>query len=191
MSQSEPITASRWRIISLGEAFDTRWIVPVQNMEIGGKASLEDYADHLNRAAVGISLMVSPHPSYPPLEMAEAGVLAITNRYGCKDLSRRFPEIISIERVDPELLAEAIGAAVREAEERRIGKIVPRRPPSVCRQMQAGFIRRQSLPTSSAVTCAMPPAAADRFSEYLRRVADIGRMSTSPISAPRQSTDRA
>jgi hypothetical protein len=129
MSQSEPITASRWRIISLGEAFDTRWIVPVQNMEIGGKASLEDYADHLNRAAVGISLMVSPHPSYPPLEMAEAGVLAITNRYGCKDLSRRFPEIISIERVDPELLAEAIGAAVREAEERRIGKIVPRRPP--------------------------------------------------------------
>jgi uncharacterized protein YcbX len=62
--------------------------------------------------------------------MAEAGVLAITNRYGCKDLSRRFPEIISIERVDPELLAEAIGAAVREAEERRIGKIVPRRPPS-------------------------------------------------------------
>jgi hypothetical protein len=130
MSQSEPITASRWRIISLGEAFDTRWIVPVQNMEIGGKASLEDYADHLNRAAVGISLMVSPHPSYPPLEMAEAGVLAITNRYRCKDLSRRFPEIISIERVDPELLAEAIGAAVREAEERRIGKIVPRRPPS-------------------------------------------------------------
>jgi O-antigen biosynthesis protein len=57
MSQSEPITASRWRIISLGEAFDTRWIVPVQNMEIGGEASLEDYADHLNRAAVGISLI--------------------------------------------------------------------------------------------------------------------------------------
>jgi hypothetical protein len=124
--QKEPVTASRWRIISLGETFDPRWTVPVQNMEIGGKASLEEYADHLNRAAVGISLMVSPHPSYPPLEMAEAGVLAITNKYGAKDLSRRFPEIISIDRVDPKLLAEAIGAAVREAEAHRIGRIVPR-----------------------------------------------------------------
>jgi hypothetical protein len=127
--QSEPVTASRWRIISLGEEFDPRWTVPVQNIEIGGKASLEDYADHLNRAAVGISLMVSPHPSYPPLEMAEAGVLPLTNKYGCKDLSRRFPEIISIERVDPELLADAIGAAVRQAEEQRVGKIIPRPTP--------------------------------------------------------------
>jgi hypothetical protein len=125
--QKEPVIASRWRIISLGETFDPRWTVPVQNMEIGGKASLEEYADHLNRAAVGISLMVSPHPSYPPLEMAEAGVLTITNNYGAKQLSRRFPEIISIDRVDAELLANAIGAAVREAEEQRIGKIVPRR----------------------------------------------------------------
>jgi hypothetical protein len=73
--------------------------------------------------------MISPHPSYPPLEMAEAGVLAITNKYGCKDLSRRFPEIISIERADPELLAEAIGAAVRQAEEQRIGRIIARLPP--------------------------------------------------------------
>jgi hypothetical protein len=127
--QSDPITASRWRIISLGESFHQRWTVPVQNMEIGGKATLENYADHLNRAAVGISLMISPHPSYPPLEMAEAGVLSITNKYGRKDLSQRFPEIISIERVDPELLAQAIGAAVGEADARRIGKIVPRRPP--------------------------------------------------------------
>jgi hypothetical protein len=125
--QREPIVASRWRVISLGESFDARWAMPVQNIEIGGKASLEEYADHLNRAAVGISLMISPHPSYPPLEMAEAGVLTITNKYGCKDIARRFGEIISIEQVDAELLAGAVGAAVRDAEERRIGKIVPRR----------------------------------------------------------------
>jgi hypothetical protein len=126
--QSEPVIASRWRIISLGETFDPRWTVPVQNMEIGGKASLEEYADHLNRAAVGISLMISPHPSYPPLEMAEAGVLTITNKYGSKDLSLRFSDIISIERADPELLAEAIRATVRQAEEERIGRIIPRLP---------------------------------------------------------------
>jgi hypothetical protein len=139
------VTASRWRIISLGESFDPRWTMPVQNMEIGGKASLEEYADHLNRAAVGISLMISPHPSYPPLEMAEAGVLAITNKYGCKDLSRRFAEIISIQRADPELLADAIGTAVREAEARRIGKIVPRRPPRDLASDQSSLYSPQNL----------------------------------------------
>jgi hypothetical protein len=122
--------------------------MPVQNMEIGGKASLEDYADHLNRAAVGISLMISPHPSYPPLEMAEAGVLTITNNYGCKDLSRRFPEIIPIERVDGELLAGAIGAAVRQAEERHIGNIVPRRAP---RDLPADPGRRYSPQRLAAI----------------------------------------
>ncbi|MEA2856245.1 MAG: hypothetical protein QOH98_566 [Methylobacteriaceae bacterium] len=146
--QREPITASRWRIISLGESFDGRWTMPVQNMEIGGKASLEDYADHLNRAAVGISLMISPHPSYPPLEMAEAGVLTITNNYECKDLSRRFPEIIPIERVDAELLAEAIGTAVHDAEARRIGKIVARRAP---RDLPADPGRRYSAKRLAAI----------------------------------------
>ncbi|GAC1553175.1 MAG: hypothetical protein NVS2B5_11400 [Beijerinckiaceae bacterium] len=126
--QREPIAASRWRIISLGESFDTKWTSPVQNIEIGGKATLEAYADHLNRAAVGISLMISPHPSYPPLEMAEAGVLTITNRHDGKDLSRRFPQMICVDWVDAELLAGAIAAAVQEAEA-RIGRIVPRSIP--------------------------------------------------------------
>jgi len=71
--QREPIVASRWRIVSLGESFDPRWTVPVQNMEIGGEASLEDYADHLNRAAIGVSLMISPYPSYPSRKWPRPG----------------------------------------------------------------------------------------------------------------------
>ena len=38
-------------------------------------------------SAIGISLMVSPHPSYPPLEMAHLGMLVLTNGFGAKDLS--------------------------------------------------------------------------------------------------------
>jgi hypothetical protein len=44
-----------------------------------GKLSLEEYAACLEDAAIGLSLMVSPHPSYPPLEMAEFSVRVITN----------------------------------------------------------------------------------------------------------------
>lgn len=35
----------------------------------------------------GISLMSSPHPSYPPLEMSVFGIKVITNNYSNKDLS--------------------------------------------------------------------------------------------------------
>lgn len=123
--QRDPIRASRWRIVFLGEAFETGLAYPVQNATVEGKVSLDAYADHLNRAAVGISLMVSPHPSYPPLEMAEAGVLTIANDYAGKDLRARFPDIVALRGLHPAELADAIYRAVSRAEP-LIGKIAPR-----------------------------------------------------------------
>ena len=38
----------------------------------------------MKRASIGISLMESPHPSYPPIEMALFGVNVITNIYESK-----------------------------------------------------------------------------------------------------------
>lgn len=124
--QRDPMRARHWRIICLGQQFDEEMTYPVQNVSVVGKASLEEYGDYLSRASVGISMMVSPHPSYPPLEMAEAGVMTITNRYGRKDLRRRFPQIISLDYLEPMLLADAIETAVGQAEQ-NIGKFVPRR----------------------------------------------------------------
>ncbi|KAF2990051.1 hypothetical protein MJC1_02968 [Methylocystis sp. MJC1] len=126
--QREPMRARHWRIICLGQQFDEEMTYPVQNVSVVGKVSLEEYADYLSRASVGVSLMLSPHPSYPPLEMAEAGVTTITNRYGGKDLRQRFPEIISLDYLEPMSLADAIETAVGQAE-RNIGRIVPRRTP--------------------------------------------------------------
>lgn len=126
--QRDPIRASRWRILFLGEEFEESWSYPVQNSRVGGKVSLERYADELNRSSVGISLMISPHPSYPPLEMAEAGLLAITNSYAGKDLRERFPAIVSLDRLEPSALADAIESSVERAE-RHIGATVERRTP--------------------------------------------------------------
>lgn len=124
--QRDPIRASRWRIVFLGEAFEEPLAYPIQNVSVEGKVGLEAYADHLNRAAVGVSLMVSPHPSYPPLEMAEAGVMTITNSYPGKDLRERFPDIVSIDDLHPHALTDAIERAVATMEP-RIGQVVVRR----------------------------------------------------------------
>jgi Rhamnan synthesis protein F len=119
--QADPITARSWRIVAVGETFEPWLAQHVSNFEILGKMALSDYADMLCRAAVGISLMLSPHPSHPPLEMAEAGAITLTNKYEGKDLSLRTDNIVSIEVLTPHSLASEIARAVSEAE-LRIGQ---------------------------------------------------------------------
>ena len=127
--QRDPIRASRWRIVFLGEDFPETLLYPVQNAAVGGKASLEDYADYLNQALVGVSLMISPHPSYPPLEMAEAGLATITNACVGKDLRRRFENIVSLTHLDPRSLADAIEDTVTRMEP-YVGAFIPRKSAS-------------------------------------------------------------
>ena len=106
-----PIEASNWRILSVGEDYDERWASPVQNISVLGKLTLEQYAYWLNRSSIGISLMLSPHPSYPPLEMAEAGLMVITNDYGDRHMTDRF-DLTSLPYLSPDLLVEALEACV-------------------------------------------------------------------------------
>jgi hypothetical protein len=68
---------------------------------------------------VGLPLMPSPHPSYPPLEMAHFGVLTITNGYANKDLSSAHDNIISIRDIRPVTIAEVVAIAAKLSRYRR------------------------------------------------------------------------
>ncbi|OJF69454.1 hypothetical protein BK026_12020 [Alteromonas sp. V450] len=74
---------SEWRFISIGEEYHSD-LAKSLNVAVFGKLSLKDYAALLSESAIGISLMVSPHPSYPPFEMAAAGMSVYTNCYDNK-----------------------------------------------------------------------------------------------------------
>jgi hypothetical protein len=113
--QADPIVARSWQIVAAGETFEPWLARRVANFDIVGKMTLSDYANILSRAAVGISLMMSPHPSYPPLEMAEAGVITVTNVHEGKDLSARSENIISIAILTAESLAQHVVEAVSRA----------------------------------------------------------------------------
>lgn len=43
-----------------------------------------DYAELVGRVDLGICLMYTPHPSYPPLDLAASGAVVVTNRCGLK-----------------------------------------------------------------------------------------------------------
>jgi len=107
-----PAESKAYEIVFAGEEFGTDQIKDLLNARNAAKMPIDDYAAMLNRTAVGISLMVSPHPSYPPLEMASAGCVTITNSYEGKDLSRRADNILSLDALTPQCLAESLEAAI-------------------------------------------------------------------------------
>lgn len=99
---------SNWKFFSVGATHPDIRLCGSAKIQSLGKLTLEEYAAVLRKASVGVSLMCSPHPSYPPMEMASFGLVTITNSYGPKDLSAQFETIVSLDTVSHANLAEAI-----------------------------------------------------------------------------------
>jgi hypothetical protein len=100
--------ASDWEVVSVGRSHpdvDLGVGDPIRSI---GKLDLDGYASLLRESAIGLSLMVSPHPSYPPLEMAHLGLLVLTNSFAKKDLSRWHSNITSIADISAESVAERL-----------------------------------------------------------------------------------
>ena len=99
---------SDWDFVSAGEYHDKVVLGKGKYLESVGKMTIEQYAQMMMESYAGISLMSSPHPSYPPLEMSEFGVKVITNTYANKDLSSFNENIISVRNVSPDNIAEQL-----------------------------------------------------------------------------------
>jgi hypothetical protein len=104
--------AGDWEIVSAGQAHEPVDLGGGVRMASTGKLDLDAYAELLRTSAIGISLMASPHPSYPPLEMASLGLLVLTNWFGAKDLSTWHANITSLHDVRAPAFAAALDALV-------------------------------------------------------------------------------
>ncbi|OYU87888.1 MAG: hypothetical protein CFE29_20920 [Bradyrhizobiaceae bacterium PARB1] len=94
------ISSASWEFLALGNE------APL--LSLGKRAVLvplpwqgfAEYAKTMREADVLLSLMLSPHPSYPPLEMAACGRPAVTNTFGAKTeevLAKLSPNIVGAE----------------------------------------------------------------------------------------------
>jgi hypothetical protein len=75
------------------------------------KVSLEEYRNLLPSYDIGISLMLTPHPSLMPLDMAAAGMLVVTNTYANKTSSKLRAISSNIIPVEPTIDGIAAGLA--------------------------------------------------------------------------------
>ena len=100
--------AKEWTVLSAGEMHDDIPLGEGVVLHSVGKLTLEEYARVMLDTYAGVSLMVSPHPSYPPLEMATFGIQTITNGYDSKNLSGFSENIVSLTACAPRNIAEAL-----------------------------------------------------------------------------------
>lgn len=102
--------ATGWTVESAGRSHPPIDLAASLRLRSLGKLELGAYGGLLRESAVGLSLMISPHPSYPPLDMAHLGMLVATNRFAAKDLSTWHQNIRSVAS----LSAEGVATALRD-----------------------------------------------------------------------------
>ena len=123
-----------WEFLAMGDAIAPVGLGGGHVLKPAPWCNFDDYAAQMRSADVLLSLMLSPHPSYPPLEMAACGGLVVTNCYANKT-QEQF-DLISANIKAPDATIEGIGKALAEAshqaadlEARRRGVSLPE-PPS-------------------------------------------------------------
>lgn len=105
-------------ILMVGHAIPSKGLLgghPYKTLE-GLKWS--EYADLIGQVDVGFSLMYTPHPSYPPLDMAASGAIVLTNQYGNKLCLQRYSDAILCEPLDIESMVNGLKTAITRAESR-------------------------------------------------------------------------
>jgi len=116
-----------WEVVQIG--------AEVPELDLGSGRTLRpapwldyrSYAAFVSASDVMLALMLSPHTSYPPLEMAASGGRVITSVFSAKTaetLRRISPSLVAVEP-DPDAVAEAIVDAV-SATERQDDEASPR-----------------------------------------------------------------
>lgn len=99
------------------------------DLEILPRTGQDDYGELLAGHDVGLSLMLTPHPSLPPIEMASAGMLTVTNSCDNKTAEKLTAISTNLITAPPTVpgvvaaLAEAV-AAVGNGERRVAGSAV-------------------------------------------------------------------
>jgi O-antigen biosynthesis protein len=108
-----------WEIASIGAT--------IPALDLGGGRTLKptpwmsysDYATYIAESDVMLSLMLSPHTSYPPLEMAATGGRVVTNVFSVKTAEAMQAISPSIDAVEPD--PDAVAAALVRAERAAAG----------------------------------------------------------------------
>jgi O-antigen biosynthesis protein len=112
-AQAGTFDPDTWEVVSIGSDVPELELGRGLVMRPAPWMSYAEYGTYLGESDVLLSLMLSPHTSYPPLEMATAGGIVVTSTFGVKTeaaLAALSPRILA-SAPDPAAVASALGRA--------------------------------------------------------------------------------
>lgn len=115
----DDVDLTGWTFHGIG-SIDRRYVLelaPGIDLKLLPRTSLDEYIQLLPTFDVGLSLMMSPHPSLVPLEMAAAGLRTVTNTFANKTAERLAAVSPNLIAVPPTVdgIADGLSEAIRRA----------------------------------------------------------------------------
>ena len=105
-----------WEICFVGQSLSTVSFPVTFEPTIVEGLSWSEYMKFIGLVDIGLSLMYTPHPSYPPLDLAASGSIAVTNQHGVKQDLSRYSDNIICKQPDVESLLKGIEEAIKLSE---------------------------------------------------------------------------
>lgn len=105
------IDPDAWRLVLCGRDIPRLTFNPSIEVSYAENLRWDEYARIVRGSDLGLSLMLTPHPSYPPLDLAAAGAVVVTNTWGTKTDLRAYSENILVAPPDADHLVEALRRA--------------------------------------------------------------------------------
>jgi O-antigen biosynthesis protein len=117
------LSPERWEVRSIGHALPAFALAPGLVMKNTPWMDYRSYANYLGGSSLLLSLMLSPHTSYPPLEMAACGGAVVTNTFEVKTAAALHALSPAIQGVppDPDSISSALAEAITRLERGEAG----------------------------------------------------------------------
>ncbi len=106
------IEPEEWEIVFVGRDIPRLSLACGCEPQLLGTMGWDEYAAFLRTVDLGIYLMCTPHPSYPPLDLAASGGVVLTNRFGSKTSLSGYSKNIVLADLRMESLLDGLSDAL-------------------------------------------------------------------------------
>lgn len=136
------LKADEWEFVFAGHGTASPSLPFGAKVTVPGPLSLPDYAALLRQTDLALSLMYTPHPSYPPLDLAASGAVVVTNT---------FPPKRSLDAYSKNIICSGLGVPDLIASLRRGLALADDRATRTSQWEAGGIERDWSISTTTAL----------------------------------------
>lgn len=107
------LSLAHWDICFVGKHLRPEPLGPEIPVTLVDGMSWLEYAQFLRTVDLGLCLMYTPHPSYPPLDLAASGAVVLTNTYGKKTSLSQYSDNLVLSSLDMDAMLQGLKTCLK------------------------------------------------------------------------------